>query len=507
LDQNVYERLVERLEGDAEHSPGAFQGKVLLLSAAPYLALFATSAGWAALIYFGVTWALAQHPMWDLVRITLFAVFLLPLFWAVLRMSFVQLDPPGGRPITREEAPKLFEALDKVRKKLKGPPIHHVLLDDEYNATIAQIPRRGLFGERTNYLMLGLPYMLGVPPKEMLAAVAREYGHLCGDHGKLGAWVYRQRRIFGALYEELAASASNNWVHVLTMKVLDAFLPYYNAYTLVLARQQEFEADLTASELIGEAASATGLARDALLGRWIHEEFWPKLFQQADHSARPAFMPFSAMRTAFHASYGQWATQERLLEAWGADPDVHDTHPGLRERLEAMGRPAALPAPADKTAADALLGGTAKRVIDEFDKLWWTQEREAWEARYKHATRSKARLKTLSDRSLDELPLHELQELALLRAEFDSPQNAKPVLEHLMRQPGGPFPKPAYTYGCILLDEDNDRGLDHLATAAKDDQSLLRDAAKRGYAYILDKRGERAARAWWERWFPLHGDG
>jgi hypothetical protein len=103
---------------------------------------------------------------------------------------------------------------------------------------------------------------------------------------------------------------------------------------------------------------------------------------------------------------------------------------------------------------------------------------------------------------MNALALHDLQELALLKAEFDSPQAAKPVLEHLLRQPGGPFPKAAYFYGRILLDENDDHGLDHLATAAENDRSLIESVANAGYEYQYKKRGEEAAQVWWERIVP-----
>jgi len=95
-----------------------------------------------------------------------------------------------------------------------------------------------------------------------------------------------------------------------------------------------------------------------------------------------------------------------------------------------------------------------------------------------------------------------MQELALLTAEFDSPQAAKPVLEHLLRQSGGPFPKASYFYGRILLDEGNEAGLDQLLIAARSDRSLQEGAANAAYFYLLNKRGEPAAQAWWDKLMP-----
>lgn len=502
MDQHTYEGMIEQLEAEATHGPAAFRTKVLLLSATAYLSLFGGLLLLALLVYFGAGWAMDRQRIAYLIHIGWIAIFLVPIFFVVARVFFMRLEPPQGRHLTRQEAPKLFEVLDKMRRKLKGPPIHHVLIDREYNAAIAQLPRWGLFGPTTNYLMLGLPYLLGVPPKEMLATVAHEYGHLCGSHGKLGAWVYRQRRTLGALYAQLQQHAGKSFVHSYMMLALNVFMPYYNAYTFVMSRQNEYEADQTATDLLSAEVNARGLIRDTLLGRWIHETFWPRLWALADSWARPSFMPFSAMRTAFQAGYDEWATRERLNEAWRRNSDWHDTHPALRDRVEATGQPCALPGRIEHTAAEALLGTTAKRLIDEFDQAWWKEVKKDWEARYQYATRSKTRLKELAARPMSDLALHEQQEYALLTAEFESPAAAKPILEHLMAQPGGPFPKPAYIYGSILLDEGNDVGLNHLQSAAIGDANLLHDAAQRGYAYLYEKRGEAAAQAWWDKLFP-----
>lgn len=502
MDRYVYEGLIGRLEAQAEHNPALFRTKVLLISGVAYIALFATLAAIAGFVYFGFTWAREARRA-SMFTVAIFGITMIPVFFAVLRMFFMRLSPPEGRRIVRGEAPRLFDVLDKMRKKLKGPPIHHVLIDDRFNAAVSQLPRWGFFGGHTNYLVLGLPYLLGVPPNEMLATVAHEYGHLCGNHGKLGAWVYRQRRTFGALYEKVADNRDSNWVHTLLAAALDRFMPHYNAYTFVLSRQNEYEADRTATQLVGAEANACGLVRDSLLGRWFYQSFWPAIFKQAGIAARPVIMPYASMRTAFKASYPEWANKERLAEAWREKSGLLDTHPALRDRIEATGQSLQLPEATEVTAAEALLGaGTAKRLIQEFDEAWWVSERKEWEAHHRYVVRSKQRLQELSAQQLQALALHDMQELALLKAEFDSPKAAKPILEHLLKQPGGPFPKAAYCYGRILLEEKNDGGLDYLATAAKSDSSLIESAANAGYAYLLDNRGETAAQIWWDKVMP-----
>lgn len=90
----------------------------------------------------------------------------------------------------------------------------------------------------------------------------------------------------------------------------------------------------------------------------------------------------------------------------------------------------------------------------------------------------------------------ELQELARLKSEFESAQAAKPVLEHLLRRPGGPFPLASCVYGKLLLDERNRDGLDYLATAARHDRRLADEALHTGFAYLADLHGEERAQAW-----------
>ncbi|UUZ56352.1 M48 family metallopeptidase [Massilia sp. H-1] len=128
---------------------------------------------------------------------------LLPVAYVLLREMLTPLPTPAGRPITRSEAPVLFKMLDKLQTKLKGPRIDWILVDTEYNASVAQLPRWGLIGPSTNYLMLGLPFMFGQSTTEVMASVAREYAHLSAAHGKVHAWIYRQRRTLRAVHERL----------------------------------------------------------------------------------------------------------------------------------------------------------------------------------------------------------------------------------------------------------------------------------------------------------------
>ena len=169
--------MIRRLEAEAAHSPGTFRSKVILISSMAYVVLFLVLFATALLFYFAIDWALARNRVKSLIYVGVFALMMLPVFWVVLRMFFMRLKAPQGRLITRDEAPQLFRMIDKMRKRLKGPPIHRVVIDREFNAAISQVPRWGLFGGHTNHLILGLPYLYAVTPKEMLAHIQTTATH------------------------------------------------------------------------------------------------------------------------------------------------------------------------------------------------------------------------------------------------------------------------------------------------------------------------------------------
>jgi hypothetical protein len=57
-------------------------------------------------------------------------VFAFGLLWATLRALWVRFDDPEGKELLRVKTPRrLFEALDRIRKKIEGPPVHRVYLD------------------------------------------------------------------------------------------------------------------------------------------------------------------------------------------------------------------------------------------------------------------------------------------------------------------------------------------------------------------------------------------
>lgn len=180
------------------------------------------------------------------------------LAWSSLRSLFVRLDaPPTGVRLTREEAPALFKLISQVRRKVHGPRLHEVYIDDQFNASISQLPRRGLMGGHLNRLQIGLPLMMALDVPRLSAVLAHEYGHLRGNHGRFAAWIYRTRLSWMRMNDHLADE--NSLAGWLNGRFMRWYVPRFLAQSFALARQDEYEADRISAKLVGAQTAGAAL--------------------------------------------------------------------------------------------------------------------------------------------------------------------------------------------------------------------------------------------------------
>lgn len=494
MEDREFANLVRRLEVEACARPGLFRLKLMLITLGGYTALLLFFVALVGLLFWA---AMAGNMLYHRLRFGLALVVAVPLLYVVLRTFFMRLPAPAGRELKREDAPRLFELLDKMQRRVAGPPVDQVLLDERFNAAIQQVPRFGLFGGHRNYLILGLPMLLGCRPSEFAATLAHEYGHIAGSHGKFGAWIYRQRGTFAAFQQKIDADAQESNLYGLIQRLLAYYAPWFNAYTFVAARQQEFDADNAASVWVGVEANAGGLIRGNLLSPWIQSDFWPRLYQQVGEAEHPRYLPYSAMRTAFPACEKDWATPERLAQVGQQKTELDDTHPSLSERLNAIGAPLTLPRPLDKNALDSFFAPQfAHQIIKEFDDGWWEEQKEQWEREYQRLKEGRQRLALLKGRVGKHLNVYEMHELAQLMAEFENRDDAIAILREMLRRPDGPFARSEALLGQLLLEADRAEGLAHCARAAHLDHKLREDCAQRGYDFLYRTQGEAEASQW-----------
>ncbi|QSI29320.1 M48 family metalloprotease [Variovorax sp. RKNM96] len=315
------------------------------------------------------------------------------LLWATVRALWVRFDEPEGKELSRADAPALFEALDRIRGKIKGPPVHRVYLDDDFNASIRQVPRFGLFGGAVNSLSIGLPLLMMLNRQRLLSVLAHEYGHLRGNHGKLSAWIYRTRLSWLKL--DASLQSDEGVMALVSQAFFRWYFPRFAAKTFALARQDEYEADRISGRLLGTAVAAAALTEIAIKGNWYANEFWPSHWARAELEPQ-APGPFAALRKLAHTPPSDDFARQALREAMRRVSDLDDTHPVLRDRLEALGQKAVLPPWSERPALD-LLADSAK-WIGHFDNQWRRAHASDWKQHHAHRARIRERIAVLAAR-------------------------------------------------------------------------------------------------------------
>lgn len=377
-----YVRLSEYASAEA---PQRYRRKVAAFAALGYAWVAGCLLAAVAVLAWVIPVMLGGQRRWGLAFLALGA---LGLAWTSLRALWVRLDgQPEGIRLRREDAPALFKLLSTIRKKVNAPRLDEVYLDDAFNASITQLPRRGLFGGHINRLHIGLPLVMALDAPRLTAVLAHEYGHLRGNHGRFAAWVYRSRQSWAQLNARLDQDEGlASW---LTARFMNWYVPRFLAQTFALARQDEYEADRIAASLVGPAETAAALVEIEVKGDWLARAFWRSHWRGAAAQALPQG-PFRAMRHLLVSPPDAAQAAEALRQGLKRLSNFDDTHPGLKDRLEALSASPSLPTWSTRSAL-GLLGKQAERAIQHFDQQWCRDHATAWKAHHARLQRLRAR--------------------------------------------------------------------------------------------------------------------
>lgn len=356
----------------------------------------------------------------------------LTLLWTSLQALWLRSDAPDGVEITAVEAPALFEALERIRRKIKGPHIHHVYLNDEFNACIRQQPRYGLLGGAVNHLTIGLPLLMALDRQRFLAVLGHEYGHLRGDHGRFAAWIYRTRMAWMRMHQGLGDDG--NVVAAASNAFMRWYLPRFAARSFALARQDEYEADRIAGRLVGREVAAAALIEVEVRGTWMERHFWERHWSKAADHPVPVG-PYRSLRKRLARMPEPAFANDALRQALKRLSNVDDTHPGLRDRLESLEAPPILPEWSGGSAME-LLGDDAKRWIAHFDKQWCRDHATEWKQHHAWLAQVRERVQKLTAQQAQN-NADEMVELARLSRHLDPRAPVQPLYAlALQRSPG-----------------------------------------------------------------------
>jgi Zn-dependent protease with chaperone function len=386
---------------------------------------------------------------------------------AAVKAIFAKAPEPEGRTLDRDEVPGLFDFIEKTSKALKAPAPKKVFVTDEFNAAVITVPKIGLFGTKS-YMSLGLPVMTALSTEQFNAVIAHEIGHISGRHGGFGKWAYQVQESWSRFLE--AQDLHDHKFAALYQKFVNWFFPYFQAYSFVLRREHEIEADSYAVEVAGSQALGEALITLHTSSSALESNFWPEVHRQNQADPTPARDVFSRMlgALAFVDPKGSSITLEKAI---AIPTDYADSHPSLSARLKRMrywagsGLPR-LPEPVTLTAAQFYLGAKREALVSVFEKQWAEEIAKNWGARFEHFKASRERADELESKaSTDGLTVEELLERAGIVSEQHGNKEALPLL----REAYAKDPEHAeanYALGGVLLhSEDDESGIGLLRRA------------------------------------------
>ena len=501
MDSTDFSVLVGRLERESDRAPQLYLGKVAVVAALGYVWLGLAILASAVSAFFLVTSLLAHGQ--PSVGALLGCVAGVAALLAMLRAMWVTPEPPGGRAIEREEAPALFAELDDIVQwlqasadgKVPATRIEAVTLDRQFALGLQQIPTRSVFGKYRNYLHIGLPLLAALSVAEYRAVLAHELGHL-GVRDTFSAWIYRQRFTWLALQRKLAQPA--NVVERVLGVYFDWYVPTLHAYTLVLARNHEHAADELAAHLTSAPILAQTLVKLELMGRFLSDVFWKRLFDQVEKVAEPQYLPYSMLPKAFVLAQKEWRRGDWLHEAMRRVGESSDTHPSLAQRLAALDVRPTLPDHSAEDCALTLLGGNAAALLKACDEEWRTENGAAWRQRHDAIREARWKIAQYDATPAADLKPDDLWEKAALLLDLDQRAEGIETLQTLIAM-APTYAKGQVLLGKLLLEQADERGLDHLLTGAHHDAQLMEAAGQTGYGYLVHRGRKREAERFWSK--------
>jgi Zn-dependent protease with chaperone function len=499
--QEQFDALVQRLENFARQQPGIYKLRVGLLAVLGYAYIFLVLAVLLAVVALVVILVIYSQRISG-ATIKLGVLALVPAL-IVVRSLWVSFPPPAGLPLSRQQAPRLFALVDELTAKLQAPRFHHILLLDEFNAAVVQRPRLGIFGWQQNYLLIGLPLMQALSQSQFRAVLAHELGHLSGNHSRFAGWIYRLRITWYQILERLQREQGGSSF------IFDGFLnwyaPFFNAYSFVLARMDEYEADRCAAELAGAKNAAEALINVEVKARFLESSFWPNVIKQVRHQIEPPATTYTQMFTALETAVNSEFATKWLQQSLAQKTNNADTHPCLSDRLTALGYSQAkqqkitLPSPVKTSAAQQLLGDALNELTAYFNNNWKQANDTPWRQRYAYVQESLQKLQSLEAKAQKQpLTNEEAWNRACWTEEFNGQELALPLFKEILEtQPSHAAAN--YAVGQILLQKDDETGINFIEKAIESQPDYTIDGCYLISYYLTKHDKTQEAKAYQKR--------
>jgi hypothetical protein len=285
------------------------------------------------------------------------------------RSSQIKTVQPVGLTITEEKIPEVFKLVEKLHSHFKRPAIHRIVITTDYELDILKIPKFALPVWSTNTLIIGLPVLLCLSPKQFECVMARRLGQFSKQHNLLTNWLYQLRPIwkqYDVAYGKLKYPDSK-----LLKWFFKVYAPLYATVSIYAARKDELNADTYAMELFIDSEVGEMITADSVYRWYLQSRFWPAINKIASVNTQPSLAPYKKITASIQASFKDKKQISLIDEAFKAQPHWKDPIPSMQARLANIGHETPyMPESSGITAAEHYLGTSLGGIIVIINKLW-----------------------------------------------------------------------------------------------------------------------------------------
>ncbi|GEM_PF-1066180 len=426
--------------------------------------------------------------------------------FAVLSALFVKIPPPEGLELKPEEVPELFKVIEEIREKTNSPHIRKVVLDDEFNAAVCQIPRFGLLGGTSHYLILGFPLMASITPDQFKAILAHEFGHVSRDHSKFSCWIYKVRRTWTTLAETCSGGVAKFIVHPFAKW----YFPRLSAVTFVFSRQHEYEADATAAKIAGPDTAAEALLSIEIQARKFTDAVVKPVWEKSKTMETPDFSLHEIILKEMASPVSHEKTEEYRSKCLKRKTMISDTHPGMEDRVRAIG--GAHPSTSDRidtlvqrlksstpletSAAKEYFRDFLGNLVSKLDERWKVMCTPEWSHSFKSAGEARKKLEELKKSEVLQTDMDKRIDIALLTENLDGADRALELFREIMRDfPDSPIA--IYSVGRLLIQKDDEEGINLIKKAISKDITLMPYGVNIVSPYLTENGREDELETWY----------
>ncbi|OCA82227.1 hypothetical protein A8F94_20140 [Bacillus sp. FJAT-27225] len=463
-----FELLVRKLETKAEKNPGTYRSKVLLLTALGYGYILFFLGLVLFLLTISVLYLVDGHFSFGSLKALVITG---ALSFFIIKSLFVKMPPPEGYYLKENEAPELDKTISDISNILKTPKIHAIVLDDDFNASVLQHRKFGLFGPKKNILRIGIPLMSGLTREQFTSVVAHELAHISHSDTSFGALIYRVRMTWAQLMTSL--EKNEQFGTFLFRKFIKWFYPRYSAHTFVMARQQEYAADAAAVRVTSPETVRDTLCSISIGAHYYYENYFEELFEEGSKT-NVVPQPYSQFFNKYQ-KIDSMVAEAFLKNELERESGVLDTHPCLTDRLKAIGMKSDIPR--NEESAFDYFFANPDSILQQFNQSWFEHNGERWREQIASYDEAKNRLKDLENS--EDLDLQDKFEKAILTRNLIGYEPAAALLEEIIAEYPDELIAPAYlTLGTIYLhkEETAQKGENFIRKSVSIDWELKEEA-------------------------------